>query len=444
MENKRKVAYMNLGCKVNLYETMAVIDEFVGNGFEIVEYSDYSDVYIINTCTVTQTSDSKSKKLIRQAHKKNPNAIVCVMGCYSQLNPLDAINLEGVNIVTGTSNRSKIYSEAMKLLNAQDFNKKVSLHEEYKDINCYENIKLDHFYDRTRGFVKIQDGCENFCSYCAIPYARGKFRSRDKESIIEEIQLLINDNIKEIVLTGINTGAYGLDLNGYDFPCLLSDICENVNGLGRLRISSIEATEVNAKLLDVMKKYDKHFCMHMHIPCQAATDEVLKLMNRKYNLDYYKSVLKLVRSYFPLINITSDILTGFDGETNELFAIGKDNIESFNYGEIHVFPYSPRSNTLAYKKSIENKHKYDVNASIKKMRVNELLALNEIKALEYRNIFLGKTVDVLIEKVTGNKAFGHSSNYLEVEVSGDNLKENDLIFVRINKIGYPISYGEKL
>ena len=439
-----KIAYVSLGCKVNLYESMAIIDEFVNNGFILVSNDELADVYIVNTCTVTQTSDSKSRKKIRELARLNPNAILCVMGCYSQLNPEEALDIDGVNIVTGTSNRNKLYEEVINLLQTKEYDKKIDLSQSYDDISCYEELKINKFYDRTRGFVKIQDGCENFCSYCAIPYSRGKFRSRDKDNIIQEIQKLTDDGIKEIVLTGINTGAYGFDLDNYNFANLLTDLCEKVNNLGRLRISSIEATEVNDELLQVMKKYEDHFCMHLHIPIQSATDEVLKLMSRKYDLAFYKNVIKNVRSYFPLINITSDILTGFDGETDELFKEGLENIRSIEYGETHVFPYSPRSNTKAYKLSKENKHKYDVNDLVKKYRVSELLSLNEINSLKYRELFLDKEVCVLVERIKDGFATGHSSNYLEIKFKVKNAKVNDFVVVKITKVGYPTSMGEEV
>ena len=434
-----KISYMALGCKVNLYEAVSIVNDFVKQGFELCDFDDCCDVYLINTCTVTQTSDSKSKKMIRQAIKRNPNAIVCVMGCFSQLNSSEVAKIEGVNVICGTSNRSLILPTVLKMIEKKD-NSLVNLTQTYDEICEYEDLKLDHYDNKTRGFVKIQDGCENFCSYCAIPYSRGRFRSRKVESVIEEIQTLSNNGMKEIVLTGINTGAYGKDLN-LSFASLLEKIVLSVRNLGRIRISSIEATEITTELLDVMMNYKEHFCMHLHIPIQGGSDEILKKMNRKYNIDYYQKKLQLIRSYFPLINITADIMVGFNGESNELFDKAYKFINSCNYGETHIFPYSPRPNTLAYNESKKIKFSDAVNDVTKKSRVNDLLSLNELKALEYRNKFMESYVEVLVEKVVDGVAFGHSSNYLEVKFNAMLAKENDLVMVLITKVGYPVCEG---
>ena len=436
----RSIGFMSLGCKVNLYESVSVVNAFIEKGFIEKSFDDICDVYLINTCTVTQTSDSKSKKMIRQAIKRNPDAIICVMGCYAQLNNEEVKNIEGINVLCGTSNRHLIVPTVLKMIETSDKGF-VDLMQKYEEICEYENLSIDHYDHKTRGFVKIQDGCENFCSYCAIPYSRGRFRSRDKDSIIKEIKTLSDNGMKEIVLTGINTGAYGKDLDDLSFPMLLEEIVKSVDNLGRIRISSIEATEVTPELLDVMKKYQNHFCMHLHIPIQGGSDEIVKAMHRKYDLTYYKEKIKLVRSYFPLINITADVMVGFNGETNELFEIAKKTIDEMNYGEIHVFPYSMRPNTVAYIESKKKNFSDRIDNATKKYRVNELLALNERKALDYRNLFLGKKVEVLIETIDKGYGVGHSSNYLEVKVRSDDLHQNDLVSVEITKVGYPISEG---
>lgn len=439
----KRISYMSLGCKVNLYESVAIVNEFIKNGFTEVDFDDVADVYLINTCTVTQTSDSKSKKMIRQAVKRNEKAIVCVMGCYSQLNSEEAFNIPGVNIVCGTSNRHLILPTVLKMMEANNY-EKVNLTQSYNEICEYENLSLDHYDHKTRGFVKIQDGCENFCAYCAIPYSRGRFRSRPKDSVIEEIKALTLHGMKEIVLSGINTGAYGKDLEDLSFPKLLECIIKEVPSLGRIRISSIEATEVTIELLDVMKKYEEHFCMHLHIPIQGGSDEILKLMHRKYDINYYIDKLALIRSYFPMINITADVMVGFNGETDELFNKAKEFVKAMNYGEIHVFPYSPRPNTLAYNESKKIKFIDRIDNATKKYRVNELLTINEIKAMEYRNKFVGSNVDVLVENIIDGYAFGHTSNYMEVKFKSINAKTNDLVEVRIDRAGYPISIGSEI
>lgn len=432
----KKISYYSLGCKVNLYESEAIINRFIDNGFELVKFGEESDVCIINTCTVTQTSDSKSRKIIRQAVNYSPNAVICVMGCYSQLNSEEALSIDGVDIVTGTSNRLNIYDEVMKRLEKRI--DKVNLTQKYDEINCYENVSLTRFNDRTRGFVKVQDGCENFCSYCTIPFSRGKLRSRKATDIINEIQILTNSGMKEIVLTGINTGAYGKELSDYSFADLLSDICLKVQNLGRIRISSIEATEVTDELLAVIKENKDHFCEHFHVPLQGGCDNTLKRMNRKYNMDYYFKKISKIKEVFPLVNITTDCLAGFNGETEEDFKDSLENIKKLGFGEMHVFPYSPRIRTAAYK--LPNL----IDGVTKKFRVNELLKLNEINAIKYRELFLGQIVDCLVEKNNKGIAFGHSSNYLEISFEDLNVKENELVNVRITEVNYPICKGVRI
>ena len=434
----KKISYYSLGCKVNQYESEAIINEFIDHGFRLVDFNEECDVCIINTCTVTQTSDSKSRKIIRQAVSRSPHAVICVMGCYSQLNDKEALNIPGVDIVTGTSNRTLLFDEVMKRINGKEKNK-INLTQDFQEIIKYEDLHVNYFSDRTRGFVKVQDGCENFCSYCTIPFSRGKIRSRDRDSVIAEVAFLTKQGMKELVLTGINTGAYGKDLDNYYLYNLLSDICKKVENLGRIRISSIEATEITDELLQVIAENKEHFCDHFHIPLQGGCDNTLKRMNRKYDMSFYFSKIEKIRSYFPNANITTDCLAGFNGETEEDFLQSLNNIAKLEFGEMHVFPYSPRVRTTAYKLPGL------INGVIKKVRVNELLKLNEINALKYREKFLHCTIDCLVEKIENGIAFGHSSNYLEISFEAkDNVKENDLVYVRLNEIGYPVCKGVML
>ncbi|HKM29165.1 MAG TPA: tRNA (N(6)-L-threonylcarbamoyladenosine(37)-C(2))-methylthiotransferase MtaB [Bacilli bacterium] len=427
-----RISYCSLGCKVNLYETAAIINEFVEKGYKLVDFNEVSDIYIINTCTVTATADAKSRKMIRQAVKKNPEAVVAVMGCFSQLNADIVKSIPGVDIVLGTSNRHKL----LKLIEECLVNNKKSCYiTDYKDIKEYEELKVSHFTNKTRGFVKIQDGCNNFCSYCVIPYARGQIRSRKGEDVIAEVAILTAQGMKEIVLTGINTGTYGQDLSNYTLSNLLEDIAKKVPNLGRLRISSIEATEISDELLQTMSENRQHFCLHLHVPLQGGADNVLKRMNRKYDISYFREKIAKIRAYFPDINITTDCLAGFNGETNEDFIATKDFIAEMNFGEMHVFPFSPRPKTKAY--ALDN----PIDAVTKKNRVDELLALNQSQALAYRKRFVGQVLAVIVEKNEQGLAFGHSSNYLEIEFPDETAKPNDLVLVKITKANYPISKG---
>lgn len=429
-----KISYYSLGCKVNLYECESIVNKFIENGFTLGKFDEKCDVYLINTCSITEVSDAKSRKIIRQAIKQNNDAVVAVMGCYAQLKPEDIKKIPGVSVLIGTSNRDKIYDLIIDFLNNKN---PIYCVDEILNVREYEELKLKCINDKTRGFVKIEDGCDNYCSYCTIPYARGHVRSRDKNNIIEEIQILTNQGIKEIVLTGINTGHYGKELSNYDFSDLLADICENVKGLGKLRISSIEMTEITLKLLNTIKKYNNHFCNQFHIPLQGGCDNTLIRMNRKYNCSQFLDKINLIRSYFENVNITTDYMAGFSGETDLDFEVSLKFIEKVGFGEMHIFPYSRRPRTKAYN--------FDgiVNPIVKKERVNKLLELNKQKALEYRKNFLHKEVEVLVEKEINGLLFGHTSNYLEVLFSG-NCQINEYARVMIKDVDYPICKGVEI
>lgn len=429
-----KISYYSLGCKVNLYECESIINTFLDNGFTLEDFNKVCDVYLINTCSITEVSDAKSRKIIRQAKKNNPDGIVAVMGCYAQLKPQDIKQIDGVDVLIGTSNRDKMYELIMEAIENKQ---SICCVDDILNVIEYEELKLNKFSDKTRGFIKIEDGCDNYCSYCTIPYARGHVRSRKKENIISEIQSLCDNGVKEIVLSGINTGHYGHDFSDYDFADLLYDICANVHNLGMLRISSIEMTEITEELLNVMKENSSHFCEHLHVPLQGGCDNTLKRMHRKYNTSEFRDKLALIRSFFPSINITTDCLAGFCGETDDDFMSSIEFIKSLNFGEMHIFPYSRRPRTVAY-------HYPDqVSPLIKKQRVNALLEINKIKALEYRNNYKDKVVSVLVERVKNGLYFGHTSNYIEVEFTGDS-KINEYVNVLLKEIEYPICKGVKV
>lgn len=430
-----KVSYYTLGCKVNEYESVAIINTFLDNGFELVKFNELADVYIINTCTVTATSDSKSRKIIRQAVKNNPNAVVAVMGCFSQLNPKQVEEIEGVDIILGTKNRHLLFDlvlDYLKTKNPQFLVGDVSKGREY------EEIKLKRYNNQTRGFIKIEDGCDNFCSYCAIPFARGRVRSRFVDDIVLEIQNLASQGMKEVVLTGINTGAYGKDLDNFSFVDLLKNLIERVNNLPRIRISSLEMTEITDELLEFINNNKVVFCNHFHIPLQGGSDLVLKKMNRKYTLEEYAQKIKKIRNIFPDANITTDVMVGFPGETIEDFTQAKQFISEMNYGDMHVFPYSRRPNTKAYDFPDQ------VDDISKKFRVNELLVLTKEKALEYRKKFEGEILEVLVEKSRNGLATGHTANYLNVEFESLTAINNDIVKVLITKADYPMCFGKEI
>ncbi len=422
----RSVGVLSLGCKVNAYESEFVINKLKENNYIIKDFNDVCDVYIINTCSVTNTSDIKSKKMIRSAIKRNKNACVVAMGCFIESHK--DYNIEGLDIIIGNKDKSKI----VELLD-EYFTKKEQLVKLYKEeITEFENMYIDSFPGRTRAFVKIQDGCENFCSYCIIPYVRGKCRSKDKALVIEEITALVKNGYKEIVLTGIHTGNYGVDIDT-SFASLLREIVK-IEGLKRLRISSIEITELTDEVLDIIK--DSNIIVnHLHIPLQAGSDEILKSMNRKYDLDYFKSKIKKLREIKKDISITTDIIVGFPGETEEMFQKTIETSKELEFSKIHVFPFSERTGTKAME--LEN----HLSNEIKKERARKLLAVSKELENNYLTKFVGNEVEVLTENYKDGNTLGHTTNYLNVKINKQ-LPSNTLVKVKIAKSDYPYLIAE--
>ena len=414
-----KVSFYTLGCKVNTYESEVLMNKFINAGYELVDFNDKCDVYVINTCSVTNTSDQKSRKIIREASNRNKDAIICVMGCYSQLNYEDIKSLgENISIILGNNDKSKLldYIEEYKknrkqIIKIDDLNKV-----------CFEDMRLDNFQKHTRAFVKIQDGCNNYCSYCIIPYTRGNVRSKKKEDVLDEINTLVKNGYKEVVLTGIHTGHYGQDLNDYDFSDLLREL-EKIDGLERIRISSVEITELNDKFLDTLKN-SKKIVNHIHIPIQSLCDKTLKGMNRKYDVEYFFNKINEIRSIRPNIAITSDVIVGFPGETDEDFNITKSNIEKLKITELHVFPYSIRKGTRAASM-------VQVDGNIKKKRVKELIELSEVLKNNYYKSLIGTEEKLLTEKYIDGYLIGHLSNYGLIKVKSDKELLNEILDVKL-------------
>ena len=417
----RSVGILTLGCKVNTYESEYVINILKEHNYEIKSFDDICDVYIINTCTVTNTSDIKSRKMIRNAIKKNPNACVVAMGCFIEANK--DYQIEGLDIVLGNKDKSKI----VDLLD-EYFTKKEKIVKLYNDPKSqFEDMYITNFPGRTRAFVKIQDGCENFCSYCIIPFVRGKCRSKDKDKVISEINALVKNGYQEVVLTGIHTGNYGVDLDT-NFATLLKDLVK-IEGLKRLRISSIEITELTDEVLEVLKT-SPIIVEHLHIPLQAGSDEILKAMNRKYDLSYFFEKIKKIREIRPNISITTDVIVGFPGETTELFEQTIKTCRDLEFAKIHVFPYSERQGTKAME--LPN----HIESNEKKRRARELLLVSKELEITYANKFLNKQVEVLIEEDKDGYSYGHTSNYLHVKIN-KKLKHNTFVTVTITKVDYP-------
>ena len=417
----KTVAFHTLGCKVNTYESNAMLKIFNEAGYQEVDFKQVADVYVINTCTVTNTGDSKSRQMIRKAIRKNPKATICVVGCYSQTAPEEIEKIEGVGVVLGTQYRSDIVKYVDEHLETGEMVIKV---DNVMNLRKFEDLNIDRFKN-TRAFLKIQDGCNNFCTYCIIPYARGRVRSRQKESVLNQAQRLVDNGYVEIVLTGIHTAGYGEDLDDYSFYELLVDLVK-IKGLKRLRISSIETSQISDEIIDLIGS-NEIIVDHLHVPLQAGSDATLKRMNRKYTTAEYLEKINKIRSYLPNIAFTTDVIVGFPGETDEEFEETYNFIKQVNYSELHVFPYSQRKNTPAAKM------KDQVNDQIKHERANRLLQLSKELNHEFALKQIGKTLKVLFEKRDGEYLIGHAGDYLKVKVkTADNLI-GEIVTIKIDK-----------
>ena len=420
-----KVGIYTLGCKVNTYESEYVTKLLIEAGYKISNFEDICDIYIINTCTVTNTSDIKSRKIIRQARRRNPNSCVVAMGCFIQ--KLDNI-MDEIDIAIGNKDKSKIIELLKEYF---EKNKKINNLIKKEELTKFEDMYLDKYLNRTRAFVKIQDGCENFCSYCIIPFVRGKCRSKDFNKTIKEIETLVKNGFKEIVLTGIHTGNYGHDINT-SFADLLEEIVK-IKGLKRVRISSIEATELNSEVLKIIKNSDV-IVDHLHIPIQAASNEVLKILNRKYNIEEFISKINEIRDIRPNISITTDIIVGHPGETDTMFNNSIKTLKKINFSKLHVFPYSKRDGTKSA--TMEQ-----IDEQTKKDRVHKLLALSKQLELNYMEKFINKELEVLFEVTHDNYSIGHTSNYLQIKVEGRH-QSGEFKQIKLINIEYPYIIGK--
>jgi len=402
------------GCKVNTYESNYMKKSMLDGGFFYVDNIKDADIIIINTCSVTNNADSKCKKFVRRVRRENSDSILAVVGCSVQ-NNFEVYKDMNIDILLGNREKSIIVDLVNHFI---DTRTKFSLIDKNRDLE-FENMEITNF-DHTRAFIKIQDGCDNFCSYCIIPFLRGKCRSKKFDLVIEEAKNLVKNGHKEIVLTGIHTGSY--NDSDKDFVDVINEL-SNIDGLERIRLSSVEITELNDKFMDMLKNNSK-FCDHLHVPLQAGSNEVLKMMNRKYDLKYFEEKINHIRTIRPNISITTDIIVGFPEETEEMFNSTYEFSNKIKFSKIHVFPYSKRNGTVASKLK-------EVNSIEKTNRVHKLLELSNILEKENNNKFINKEVDVLIEEIKDGKSIGHTSNYLKVEVA--KLLETNKIYKIIYK-----------
>ncbi len=411
----KKVAFYTLGCKVNQYETQALANIFKDAGYKIVDFSEIADIYLINTCTVTSLSDRKSRQVIRRAKKLNSDSIVVVAGCYAQTASEEVSKIEGVNLVVGTKDRSKIIQYINEIENKKE---KINAVGNIMEQKTFEELGLGIYKERARAFIKVQEGCNQFCSYCIIPYARGPIRSRSEENVIQEVKKLVDSGYREIVLTGIHIGSYGMDTKTTSLIELIKKVHE-VDGIERIRLGSIEPNLISEDFIKTVKNLKK-MCPHYHISLQSGCDETLKRMNRKYTTLEYKNSIYNLRKEIEDVAVSTDVMVGFPGETEKEFQNTYDFLDEISFSSMHVFKYSPRKGTPAA--SFEGQ----ILASEKEKRSNILIELSKRKTIEFNKKFIGRVMPVLIEQEVNDREGyyeGFTPNYIKVICKGDkNLK----------------------
>ena len=429
------VAFHTLGCKVNHYETEAIWQLFKDANYERVEFETNADVFVINTCTVTNTGDKKSRQIIRRAIRQNPDAVVCVTGCYAQTSSAEIMEIPGVDIVVGTQDRHKLLDYIQQF---QDERQPINGVGNIMKNRTYEELEVPYFTDRTRASLKIQEGCNNFCTFCIIPWARGLMRSRDPEKVVEQATQLVNSGYREIVLTGIHTGGYGQDLKNYNLAQLLRDL-DTIEGLERIRISSIEASQLTDEVIDVIGNSNK-VVRHLHIPLQSGSDDVLKRMRRKYTMAHFSERLTKLHQALPDLAVTSDVIVGFPGESEDEFQETYDFIVNHHFSELHVFPYSPRIGTPAAR--MDNQ----IDEETKNVRVHKLISLSNQLAKEYASKFEDEVLEVIPEEMgeEPHTLVGYADNYMKVRFEGDDSLIGQIVKVKIVKANYPINEGKAI
>lgn len=432
MSFNKKVAFYTLGCKVNQYETESIKNQLLKKGYEEVSFEERADIYIVNSCTVTSIADRKTRNMLRRAKKINPDGAVIVTGCYAQTNSKDLLEMEEIDYVIGNTDKSGIVNFVEDIENRTM--EKLKNHNIFLDSE-YTEYEFATLREMSRAYVKIQDGCNNFCSYCKIPFARGKSRSRKKENILKEIEKLSQEGFKEIILIGINLGAYGEDLeNGGNFEDLLKDILE-VKGIERVRIGSVYPDKISDEFIEMFS--NTKLMPHLHISLQSCDDTVLQRMKRKYGSSLIEERLLKLKKVVPNMEYTADVIVGFPGETQEMFKNTYNLIDKIGFSGLHIFQYSDRENTLASR--FEDK----VDPKIKKDRADQLEKLKEIMAERERKKYLGKELKVLIEEEKNGYFYGYSENYLRVKSKEDITKLNQIVSIKINSLNKEMLVGNE-
>ncbi len=409
INRKPLVSFYTLGCRVNHYETEAMAEKFLREGYEIADFESFADVYVINTCSVTNMSDKKSRQIIGRARRRNNEAVIAAVGCYSQVSPEEVAGIDGVDVVLGTRNKGDIVYYVNKAKEEQKL--QVMVGEVLKN-KTFEDLNIEEYQDKTRAFLKIQDGCNRFCSYCLIPYTRGAVCSKELEKVLSEIKRLNDHGFKEIILSGIHTASYGVDLEGNVTLVTLLEEIEKLEGIERVRIGSIEPSFFTDEVIDKIKKMKK-LCPQFHLSLQSGCNETLKRMNRRYTAEEYKEAVNKIRENIKDASITTDVIVGFPGETEEEFAKTYQFLKEIKLTKTHIFKYSPRKGTKAEKMPNQ------IDGTIKEKRSKALIELNDKNENDFSKTLKGREMDVLIEQEVNEKPNvyeGYTRNYVKVEV----------------------------
>lgn len=431
-----KVAFATLGCRVNQYESEAMAEKFIKDGYQIVKFDEFADVYVINTCTVTNMGDKKSRQMIGRARRLNSEAVIAVVGCYSQVAPEEVSSIEGVDVVLGSRNKGDIVYWVNR---ARDEKSKIVQVKDVLRNKVFEELSIETYQDRTRAFLKIQDGCNRFCAYCLIPYARGSVCSKNPAKVMEEVKELANHGFKEIILSGIHIASYGVDL---DEKVTLVDILERINeipGIERIRIGSIDPTFFTEGVMDRISKLQK-LCPQFHLSMQSGCNATLKRMNRRYTAEEYLNIVTELRRRIPDVAITTDVIVGFPGETEEEFEETYNFLQNIKLSKTHVFKYSPRKGTAAAKL------KDDVTAAEKEKRSASLISLNNVNERDFIESFIGREMEVLYEQPSAKGVGyyeGYTPNYIKVVTAFENEDVvGKIIKTKIVKTEEEFAYGE--
>lgn len=422
---KKRCLFLHYGCKVNQYESNAMAQKFLENGYEICELEENPNVVVVNTCTVTNIADRKSRQVLRKVKEENPESIIVAVGCYVQVAKETVENMKEIDLCLGNVEKKDIVKKVEECMkkNQKEYTEIFDVNKETE----FQEMGAITFSEKTRATVKVQDGCNNFCTYCLIPYARGRIRSRKKENVIEEVKKIAEKGIKEIVITGIHIASYGKDFdNNYRLIDLLEDL-DKIDGIERIRLGSLEPTIVTREFAERLSKLDS-ICNQFHLSLQSGCDDTLKRMNRKYSCDEFFKVTEILREYFKDVNLTTDIIVGFPGETKEEFDSTYEFLSKVKFYKMHIFKYSPREGTLAAKMTNQ------IDGNIKEERSQKLIELSNKNEKEYNEKYIGKSVEVLFEEEKDGLWSGYTKNYVRVFVKSDENLENKIKSVEIKDI----------